>query len=270
VTHNVIPARHRADGPASTPLTHLTDRVSSAVASAPAARGGLVLAVSSGLVAGAALPASAGLTAAHRPQSHLAHLAHEAAAAHRAHVAHLATLANRRAAGNRASAAHQAHLAHLVHRAAVANRAAVKRAAARRASAAAARARNRTAVSRSASRSYISRGAAVVSIASRYLGVPYMYGGASPRGFDCSGLTLYVFHQLGVQLPRSAAAQYAATRRIPRSQAVPGDLVFYFTGGRVTHTGIYLGGNMMLAAPHTGTRVRKQPIYSANVAFGRV
>jgi cell wall-associated NlpC family hydrolase len=109
-----------------------------------------------------------------------------------------------------------------------------------------------------------------VAIASRYFGVPYRYGGSSPAGFDCSGLVLYVFRQLGVQLPRTAQAQYGATRRVSRSQARPGDLVFFFNGGRVTHMGIYVGGNMMIAAPHTGAVVRKQPIYSADVAFGRV
>ena len=51
---------------------------------------------------------------------------------------------------------------------------------------------------------------------------------------------------------------------------MPGDLVFFFTGGSVTHVGIYLGGNIMLAAPHTGDVVKRETIYSANVAFGRV
>jgi cell wall-associated NlpC family hydrolase len=115
-----------------------------------------------------------------------------------------------------------------------------------------------------------SRGAAAVAIASRYFGVPYRYGGTTPRGFDCSGLVMYVYAQLGVHLPRTAAAQYGATRRVSRSSARPGDLVFFFSGGSITHVGIYAGGNMMIAAPHSGTVVREQPIYSANVAFGRV
>jgi cell wall-associated NlpC family hydrolase len=110
----------------------------------------------------------------------------------------------------------------------------------------------------------------VIALASRYLGVPYVYGGASPRGFDCSGLTQYVYGLLGISLPRTAQQQYNATTRISRSQAQPGDLVFFFTGGGITHMGIYLGGNMMIAAPHTGDVVKKESIYSANVAFGRV
>ena len=75
---------------------------------------------------------------------------------------------------------------------------------------------------------------------------------------------------LGVRIPRTAAAQYSSTTHVPRSQARAGDLVFFFTGGTVTHVGIYLGGNMMIAAPHTGDVVKKQSIYSSNVAFGRV
>ncbi len=113
------------------------------------------------------------------------------------------------------------------------------------------------------------RGAAAVAIASRYFGVPYRYGGTSPRGFDCSGLTQYVYAQLGVNLPRTAAQQYGAVRRVPRSQAQPGDLVFFFGGGSISHVAIYAGGNMMIAAPRSGTVVRKQEIYTANVAFGR-
>jgi cell wall-associated NlpC family hydrolase len=113
------------------------------------------------------------------------------------------------------------------------------------------------------------RGATIVAIAMRYLGVPYVYGGASPRGFDCSGFTGYVFAQLGISLARSADGQYRSVPRISRSEAQPGDLVFYLSGGSAYHVGIYLGGNNMIAAPHTGTVVRVQPIYSSNIAFGR-
>ena len=109
----------------------------------------------------------------------------------------------------------------------------------------------------------------VVAIAMRYLGVPYVYGGSTPRGFDCSGFTQYVFAQVGITLARSADGQYRSVTRITRSQAVAGDLVFYLGGGGAYHVGIYLGGNRMIAAPHTGEVVRVQDIYSANVAFGR-
>ncbi len=114
------------------------------------------------------------------------------------------------------------------------------------------------------------KGSSVVAVAMRYLGVPYVYGGTTPRGFDCSGFSQYVYGLLGITLPRTAQQQYDATRRISRSQAVAGDLVFFFSGGTVSHLGIYLGGNMMVAAPKTGDVVKQEPIYSANVAFGRV
>ena len=82
----------------------------------------------------------------------------------------------------------------------------------------------------------------VVAIAMRYLGVPYVYGGSTPRGFDCSGFTQYVFAQVGITLARSADGQYRSVTRITRSQAVAGDLVFYLGGGGAYHVGIYLGG----------------------------
>jgi cell wall-associated NlpC family hydrolase len=112
---------------------------------------------------------------------------------------------------------------------------------------------------------------AVVSIAMRYLGIAYRYGGTSPRGFDCSGFTQYVFEQVGVSLPRTADQQLRATTRIPRSEARPGDLVFYLGGGGpATHVGIYLGGGKMIDSPRTGKVVSVRAIYSSNVVFTRV
>jgi cell wall-associated NlpC family hydrolase len=91
------------------------------------------------------------------------------------------------------------------------------------------------------------------SIALRYLGVPYRWGGASPSGFDCSGLVMYVYAQLGISLPHFAAAQYRMGSAVSRSDLQPGDLVF-FDG--LNHVGIYIGGNQFVHAPHTGDVVR--------------
>jgi peptidoglycan DL-endopeptidase CwlO len=93
----------------------------------------------------------------------------------------------------------------------------------------------------------------VVGIAMQYLGVPYVYGGASPSGFDCSGFIMYVFAQVGVSLPHNAAAQYGHGTPVDRSQLQPGDLVFFNGLG---HAGIYVGGGSFIHSPHTGDVVK--------------
>jgi cell wall-associated NlpC family hydrolase len=93
----------------------------------------------------------------------------------------------------------------------------------------------------------------VVGIAMRYLGVPYVWGGASPRGFDCSGLVVYVFAQIGISLPHSTYALYGMGTAVSRDQLQPGDLVFFSGLG---HMGIYIGGGQFIHAPHTGDVVK--------------
>ena len=93
----------------------------------------------------------------------------------------------------------------------------------------------------------------VVGIAMQYLGTPYVYGGASPGGFDCSGFVMYVFAQVGVSLPHNAAAQYGYGMPVSRDQLQPGDLVFFNGLG---HVGIYIGGGQMIHSPHTGDVVK--------------
>ena len=114
----------------------------------------------------------------------------------------------------------------------------------------------------------------VLGIANSLLGVRYSYGGASTAGFDCSGFTQYVFARAGRSIPRSAAAQYSASSRVSRSQAQPGDLVFFsLRGSGVNHVGIYLGGGSFIGS-QTSTGVAVASInsgYWANkvVGFGR-
>jgi cell wall-associated NlpC family hydrolase len=101
----------------------------------------------------------------------------------------------------------------------------------------------------------------IASIAARYLGVPYRYGGATPAGFDCSGFTQYVYAQVGISLPHSAAAQGRMGTRIPVSAAVPGDVVVLDGGA---HVGIYVGGGRMIDAPEPGRVVSVDAIYDGN------
>jgi peptidoglycan DL-endopeptidase CwlO len=96
-------------------------------------------------------------------------------------------------------------------------------------------------------------GARAVAVAMQYIGVPYRWGGASPSGFDCSGLVMYAFGAVGVSLPHSSYAQYGMGSPVPRSDLQPGDLVFFDGLG---HVGIYVGGGSFIHAPHTGTTVQ--------------
>ena len=93
----------------------------------------------------------------------------------------------------------------------------------------------------------------VVGIAMQYLGTPYVWGGASPGGFDCSGFIMYVYAQVGVSLPHHAASQYGMGTPVSRDQLQPGDLVFFNGLG---HAGIYIGGGQFIHSPHTGDVVK--------------
>jgi cell wall-associated NlpC family hydrolase len=93
----------------------------------------------------------------------------------------------------------------------------------------------------------------VVGVAMSYLGVPYVWGGGSPSGFDCSGLVMYAFAQVGVSVPHSSYAQYGMGVPVSRDQLAPGDLVFFDGLG---HVGIYIGGGQFVHAPHTGDVVK--------------
>ena len=119
-------------------------------------------------------------------------------------------------------------------------------------------------------RSFAVRAAKVMSAGNSLKGVPYRAGGSTPRGFDCSGFTMYVFRKVGVRLPHSATAQMHKAHRISRSSARKGDLVFFRSGGRAYHVGIYAGGNKVLHSPRPGGRVSTVNIWTSNVSFGRV
>jgi cell wall-associated NlpC family hydrolase len=97
------------------------------------------------------------------------------------------------------------------------------------------------------------RGQRAVSIARGMIGVPYRWGGSSPAGFDCSGLVMFAYGRLGVNLPHSSYELFQLGRRVGRWAMKPGDLVFFYGAG---HVGIYLGHSRFVQATHSGDHVR--------------
>jgi cell wall-associated NlpC family hydrolase len=101
-------------------------------------------------------------------------------------------------------------------------------------------------------------------------GSPYRYGAAGPRRFDCSGLTLWSYAKVGKYLPHSSARQVKYTTRVSRANARRGDLVFFYSRSGVYHVAIYAGRNLVWHAPHTGSVVKRERIWTSRVFFGRV
>jgi cell wall-associated NlpC family hydrolase len=116
-------------------------------------------------------------------------------------------------------------------------------------------------------------GSDVVRKGLTYLGTPYVWGGTTPKGFDCSGLAQYLYAQEGVKIPRVSQDQFRAGRAIPAAQMQPGDLVFFQKNGDVHHVGIYMGGGKFLQSPHTGDVVKisslSEPYYRAQFCGAR-
>jgi murein DD-endopeptidase len=98
-------------------------------------------------------------------------------------------------------------------------------------------------------------GTRVAEIAQKMVGVPYRYGGTTPRGFDCSGLAQYAYAGAGVAIPRTSREQYQAARTVPRRELTAGDLLFFDTDWRQGHVGIYIGDGRFVHAPSSGARV---------------
>jgi murein DD-endopeptidase len=104
-------------------------------------------------------------------------------------------------------------------------------------------------------------GGKVVKLVQQQVGAPYLYGGDTPRGFDCSGLVEYVYSQTGIRLPRTAEGQFNRTPRVARDALQPGDILFFSSdSGNLMHVGIYIGSHWFVHAPESG-----KPVSSARL-----
>jgi cell wall-associated NlpC family hydrolase len=272
-------ARHRAPARPLTPFDSLTDTLTGQLSAVgdqlgSVGRSGAVLAVSTGLVATMGMPASAVTKTAPENGVSLSRPSVVTAAA----VALPASVVNGAAVTAPSTADVSFERSTItVKKAAPKPKARVAERASRSTVRAAAPVRKSAAVkssTKSSTKKASTSGrsidtSSVVSIARSLLGIPYVYGGTTTDGFDCSGFTKYVYGKAGISLPRTSGSQYAAVTHISRSQARAGDLVFIFSGGRVTHVGIFTGGNRMIDSPRSGKSTQEREIWSSNIAFGR-
>ena len=106
----------------------------------------------------------------------------------------------------------------------------------------------------------IQTGDRVADIALAMVGTPYRFGGSNPSGFDCSGLVHYAYGQLGIPVPRTSRAQRKAVRHVGVSSVRRGDLLFFDTGWKSGHVGIYVGDGRFVHAPSSGKRVSIEPL----------
>ncbi len=114
-------------------------------------------------------------------------------------------------------------------------------------------------------------GGEAVALAERFLGVPYVWGGASPAGFDCSGLVMYVYGLLGISLPHYSGYQWDIGERVPFDELRPGDVVFFHPSSNgPQHEGMYIGQGEFIQSPHTGDVVKISSLYDPQYALSYV
>ncbi|MDN5794356.1 MAG: C40 family peptidase [Intrasporangium sp.] len=290
MAHNPT-GRHRVPGRFN-PLAEL--RLIAKESAQPAVKGAAIVAASGGLIATVAVPATAAeakpmpVVAEHAAGSSTTSAAAvigPGAAVTKAGDA-LATIGFKPAAARKAKPIVIEDLVVKKQRAERARQEAAARAEAERAAQAeraaearrTAAARSQTTSSRSSNRSAPStnntskaasnpapRASGIVGIAQSMFGVPYVYGGSSPSGFDCSGFTSWVYRQAGVSIPRTASAQQSAATRV--SSPRPGDLVFF--GYPAYHVGIYVSPGRLIDAQRPGTTVGNHSIWTTPSGYGR-
>lgn len=111
----------------------------------------------------------------------------------------------------------------------------------------------------------------IVAIAKQYIGTPYCRGGQSPRCFDCSGFTQYVYKKKGKEIARTTAGQYKESKKVSSGDVQVGDLVFFFSsGGNIYHVGIYAGNGEVIHSPKPGRPVKIEKIWTKRIQFRRL
>jgi cell wall-associated NlpC family hydrolase len=114
-------------------------------------------------------------------------------------------------------------------------------------------------------------GGEAVALVERLLGIPYVWGGATPSGFDCSGLVMYVYGLLGIRLPHYSGYQWYSGPHVARDQLQPGDIVFFHASANgPQHEGMYIGSGEFIHAPHTGDVVKVSSLYDPQYALSYV
>ncbi len=104
----------------------------------------------------------------------------------------------------------------------------------------------------------------IIDFAAQFLGTPYVYGGNTPSGFDCSGFTSYVYKNMGISIARTSSDQRTTTENISMEELLPGDLVFFGSNNVVSHVGIYVGNGNFIHSPHTGSVVKYDTLTTGN------
>lgn len=271
---SAIPGRHRAAVRAKTPLTALSDAVTSNVGTV--GRRTAVIAASSGLVMTCGLPAQAAVGTVDAPSHKDVAVSGQLTTVRVSTVLRVGDgqvdFSRDGFTAQAAPAPAPAPTTRAASRTSTAQPAAATRSA-RTTTASAAPAPAAASVTATPAVSEVQAvpaASGLLAVAQRYFGVPYRWGGTTPAGFDCSGYTQYVFAQLGVSLPRTAAAQAASGRRVSAAEARPGDLVAFGSGAGVYHIGIYVGGGKMYDAPNSGGTVGEHAIWSSSAWFVRV
>lgn len=114
-----------------------------------------------------------------------------------------------------------------------------------------------------------STGQKVAEVALQHVGTPYRYGGATPKGFDCSGLVQYAYSRAGKRLPRTTGQLWTQLQPVPRQQLQAGDVLFFRIEGKIAHVGLYLGDSRFVHAPSSGRTVTvatlDAPFYAASL-----